>query len=77
LDDLVVKTFFITLVTQARSQVSIFGGAQYIFRGERFLLLLYVQNKFSGRNKIWGALPPNAPRGYGPVVTYSVDDIFH
>jgi len=26
----------------ARSQVSRFGGAQYIFRGVRFLLLLYV-----------------------------------
>jgi len=27
---------------QARSQVSRFGGTQYIFRGARFLLLLYV-----------------------------------
>jgi len=27
---------------QARSQVSIFGGAQYIFEGARFLVLLYL-----------------------------------
>jgi len=27
---------------QGRSQVSIFGGAQYIFMKARFLLLLYV-----------------------------------
>jgi len=27
---------------QARSPVSRFGGAQYIFRGARFLFLLYV-----------------------------------
>jgi len=27
---------------QARSQVSTFGGAHYIFTGARFLLLLYV-----------------------------------
>ena len=27
---------------QVRSHVSRFGGAQYIFRGARFLLLLYV-----------------------------------
>ena len=54
---------------QARSQVSIFGGAQYIFEGARFYYML--KTNFSGRNKIWGALSPNAPRGYG-----SVFDIF-
>jgi len=31
---------FVCGVKQARSQVSRFGGAQYIFRGEQFLLLL-------------------------------------
>jgi len=59
---------------QARSQVSVFGGAQYILRGARFLLLLYVQKKISGHNKIWagtkeiwGELPLNALRRHGPV----------
>jgi len=37
---------------QARSQVSIFGGAQYIFEGARFYYML--KTNFSGRNKIWG-----------------------
>jgi len=27
------------------------------------------KTNFSGNNKIWGALLPNAPRGYGPVPT--------
>jgi len=59
---------------QASSQVSIFGGAQHIFEGARFLVYYMFKTNFSGRNKIWGgtkeiwgALPPNAPRGYGPV----------
>ena len=59
---------------QACSQVSIFGGAQYIFRGARFLLLLYVWNKcfwaqqnFGGHKKNWGDTAPKCPRGYGPA----------
>jgi len=24
------------------------------------------KTNFSGHNKIWGALPPNVPYGYGP-----------
>ena len=39
---------------QARSQVSRFGGAQYIFRGARFCFYYMFKIKFSGRNKIWG-----------------------
>jgi len=52
---------------QARKQVSRFGGAQYIFRGTRFLPLLDVQNQFSwaqqnlGRHKRnLGGTAPNA-----------------
>jgi len=45
--------------------VARFLGAKYIFRGERFLFSNFW-NKFSGNTKIWGALPPNAPRCYGP-----------
>ena len=31
---------------QARSQISKFGEAKYIFRGARFLFLSYFENKF-------------------------------
>jgi len=68
---------------QARSQVSIFGGAQCIFEEARFLVLLYVWNKFlwaqqilGGTKEIWGALPPNAPRDYGPVKVYYAISFF-
>jgi len=50
-----------------------FGGAQYILGGQDFCFYYMLKTNFSGRNKIWGAtkeiwgaLPPNAPRGYGP-----------
>ena len=68
---------------QARSQVSIFGEAQCIFEEARFLVLLYVWNKFlwaqqilGGTKEIWGALPPNAPRDYGPVKVYYAISFF-
>jgi len=32
-------------------------------------VFIKFKTKFSGHNKIWGALPPNAPRGYGPGLT--------
>ena len=50
---------------QAHSQVSRFGEAQYIFKGTRFLLLLYVKSNFFGRNKIWGSTN-EIWRGTGP-----------
>jgi len=57
---------------QAHSQVSIFGGAHYIFEGQDLWFYYMFKTNFSGRNKIWeaqnkfgGALPPNAPRGNG------------
>ena len=60
---------------QARSQVSRFGGAQYIFRGARFLLLLYVWNKFfwaqqnlgGHKRNLGGHCPRMPPCGYGPA----------
>jgi len=39
---------------QTRSQVLRFGGAKYIFRGTKFLVLLYVKTNFSGHKKILG-----------------------
>jgi len=30
-----------------------------------------MDTKFGGQKKNWGALPPNAPRGYGPGMTSS------
>ena len=39
---------------QARSKVSLFGGAQYIFRGQDFCFYYMLKTKFSGRNKIYG-----------------------
>jgi len=39
---------------QACSQVLRFGGAKYIFRGSRFLFLLYVSKNFPGHETIWG-----------------------
>jgi len=57
---------FLGLLTQTRSQVSIFCGAQYIFEGQGFWFYCTLKTNFSGRNKIWGsqkkfgdALPPN------------------
>jgi len=47
--------------SQARRQVSIFGGAQYIFRGQDFCFYCVFKTFFSGCNKMWGALPPHAP----------------
>jgi len=41
-------------------------GAKYIIGGENILFLLYVNYKFSGPNKICGALAPNALRGCRP-----------
>jgi len=47
---------------QARSQVSRFGGAQYIFRGHDFCFYYMFKTNFSGRNKIWGTQKKfNAP----------------
>jgi len=37
-----ILRFVSTGCVQAHSQVAMFGGAQYSFRGERFLLLLYL-----------------------------------
>jgi len=63
---------FVFNVVQARSLVLRFGGAKYIFRGERFLLYCMFKITFSGNNKIWGTqkkfggeLPPNHPRAAG------------
>ena len=46
---------------QARSQALRFGGAQNIFWGQDFCFVTCSNKQFSGHNKIWGALPPNAP----------------
>jgi len=54
---------------QARSQVSRFGGAQYIFRGSKiFAFTICLEQIFMGATKFGGAqkkfggpLPPNAP----------------
>jgi len=35
-------------------------------------LIFRVWIIWGGTNKIWGALPPNAPRGYGPGLAHSV-----
>jgi len=51
-----------------------FWGAKHIFKGEKFLLLLYVLNKFFwvqqnlGVNKKIGGHCPRNPRGYEPEV---------
>ena len=44
----------VSSVARARSQVLRFGGAKYIFRGERFRVCYMFKNSF-GHNKIWEA----------------------
>jgi len=56
------------MLIQARSQVSRFGGAQYIFGEHDFGFYYMFKTNFSGHNKIWGGtkkfgapLPSNEP----------------
>jgi len=42
-------------------QVSRFGGHNTFLEGQDFGFYSMFKTNFSGRNKIWGALPPNAP----------------
>jgi len=56
------------LFRQARSQVSRFGGAQYIFRGKNPCFYCMFKSNFSGRNKIlvgaqkkFGGTAPECP----------------
>jgi len=51
---------------QARSQVSRLVEHSKFLGWQDFRFSYMFETNFSGRNKIWGALPPNAPRGYGP-----------
>jgi len=53
-------------------------GHNTFLRGQDFWFYYVFKTNFSGRNKIcgrtkeiWGALPPNAPHGYGPGATFS------
>ena len=69
-----------TNTLQARNQFSRFGGVQYIFRGMIFAFTICLKQifldttKFGGaQKKFRGALPPNAPRGYGPDTLYNRD----
>jgi len=56
---------------QARSQVV---GHNTFLGGKYFCFYYMLKTNFSGRNKIWGALPPNAPpRGYGPMHRFDCD----
>jgi len=62
---------------QVCSHVLRLQGAQYIFKGARFLFILCVytnffwaQQTFGGTNKFEGSLSPYAPRGYGPGSKY-------
>jgi len=68
-----VDRYFWTAL-QARSQVLRFGGAKYILWGHDFCFYYIFKTYFSGnksiwegRKEIWGALPSNAPRDYGPA----------
>ena len=58
--------------SQTRSQVSRFGGAKYIFRGQDFCYY-FMFRKFLSHNKIWrhkqnwGHWPRMPPHGYRPA----------
>ena len=51
---------------QACSQVFRFGGQNTFSEGKIFVLFMCFNERNSGRNRVWGAMPQNAPRDYGP-----------
>jgi len=61
------------MLIQARSKVLRLRGGNDIFKGARYLLLLYVRKiSFLTTAKFWGHYPENAPHDYGSVVKSSV-----